>query len=936
MTFGESTVDGESKDWQAACAGFMLSWSNDPCTLQVQVFPSGDVAVVDRKNTIDFLRVNAANTFRVQWGPPGQAQAYPEFSQNCTTGCQPHPNHGGTCLCDLSVEDTSVVLADPQSELPTEAELRIRLKIGAADPAVFSGAYTLCTTKQCTSNPDIRVHTRGTSNTPLEFGIDTIFEFVKTVPNHRPSMRKPSRFVLNRASIVHVGDTTEYKMLKTTSGISATCTGVSSENGESHETPCKQAVDDSVSTEWATKKEQAGAWITMDFDKGEETINRMVYSNRCGEFDRNKVVQLEFSDGTRQNITVPNHCDAQVFELNSPVKTSAVKLTIVETYATKPSASNGARMIRFLPVGNAFVSTASITPCEDSGMLPLTQIECEFAASRVQLPPGKTVGRGGSNTVGFYGSAPQKCSLWEADYSPHWNERQSVLNWDSAYLPLCKVARKANQAGPSNKTGFQFRNPPHFVPNTGEQAWMLGGYGTAKNPYGDADHFLSAAKHETEALLDHLFEHNNTAPFVAVRMIQRLIQSNPTPRFVEVVATAFQTGAYGHKTYSGEYGDMAAMTAAIMLDREARASILDADTAHGQMREPVLKVIHLLRALEYKSAIGLEVNLFNLGEKIGQFAFQSPTVFNFYLPEFSPAGPVQEAGLVAPEAQIATGPYLIGYLNGVASLIDNGLTSCDRGFGDVYSQAAEGDRLCELHVGAEQRMARSDGVLSFKPTHPDKAVDEMALLLTGGRLGKQTRKVLTDVYKSYINEEPFDMATGVAEAVAAMDSSMVPEVECSYAVKEALGILSPVAAVCEASTEQDEQHPCTNALDSTFGATQWNTQANWEGPPSGKLSSKIAQCLVDVKQALGNSHINQKAIEGSWAFIPPGCSYKTEDNRTWYNKHPEGRQRTEYIAVASDPTAYKGAWIKIIFKAGETLIDRMAYVQSKHIATCSS
>jgi hypothetical protein len=68
----------------------------------------------------------------------------------------------------------------------------------------------------------------------------------------------------------------------------------------------------------------------------------------------------------------------------------------------------------------------------------------------------------------------------------------------------------------------------------------------------------------------------------------------------------------------------------------------------------------------------MEVNLHNLGEKIGQFAFQSPSVFNFYLPEFTPAGPVQEAGLVAPEAQIATAPNLIGYLNGVTSLIDNG------------------------------------------------------------------------------------------------------------------------------------------------------------------------------------------------------------------------------------------------------------------------
>lgn len=116
----------------------------------------------------------------------------------------------------------------------------------------------------------------------------------------------------------------------------------------------------------------------------------------------------------------------------------------------------------------------------------------------------------------------------------------------------------------------------------------------------------------------------------------------------KAAATAFKTGEYGGTTYSGKYGDMAAMTAAIMLDPEARASILDSDNAHGQMREPVLKVMHMLRSLEYKSKSEMEINLFKLGESIGQFAFQSPSVFNFYLPEFSPAGPVQEAGLVAP------------------------------------------------------------------------------------------------------------------------------------------------------------------------------------------------------------------------------------------------------------------------------------------------
>ena len=39
--------------------------------------------------------------------------------------------------------------------------------------------------------------------------------------------------------------------------------------------------------------------------------------------------------------------------------------------------------------------------------------------------------------------------------------------------------------------------------------------------------WIPRAELEVEALLDHLFEHNNTAVFVAYRLLQRLITSNP-------------------------------------------------------------------------------------------------------------------------------------------------------------------------------------------------------------------------------------------------------------------------------------------------------------------------------------------------------------------------------------------------------------------------
>ena len=80
---------------------------------------------------------------------------------------------------------------------------------------------------------------------------------------------------------------------------------------------------------------------------------------------------------------------------------------------------------------------------------------------------------------------------------------------------------------------YSFRNAPSFmsVLNTEAEA--------------------SDAYYEVEAALDHYFYHDNTAPFIAYRLIQRLTTSNPNPRYVKAVATAFRTGKYDGDIGSG-------------------------------------------------------------------------------------------------------------------------------------------------------------------------------------------------------------------------------------------------------------------------------------------------------------------------------------------------------------------------------------------------
>ena len=85
--------------------------------------------------------------------------------------------------------------------------------------------------------------------------------------------------------------------------------------------------------------------------------------------------------------------------------------------------------------------------------------------------------------------------------------------------------------------------------------------------------------------------------------------SNPSPRYVRTVVEAFRTGTYDGVTYSGNYGCLAATTAAILLDREARSREVMMDPHHGLLREPILKVLHFMRAMGYAPKGGRDVNM---------------------------------------------------------------------------------------------------------------------------------------------------------------------------------------------------------------------------------------------------------------------------------------------------------------------------------------
>jgi len=316
---------------------------------------------------------------------------------------------------------------------------------------------------------------------------------------------------------------------------------------------------------------------------------------------------------------------------------------------------------------------------------------------------------------------------------------------------------------------YAFRNAPSFMS-------VLNSEADARDAY-----------YETEAALDHYFYHDNTAPFIAFRLIQRFTTSNPRPRYVKAVATAFRTGIY-EGIGSSKYGDLGATIAAVLLDPEARSVNLDADPFKGNLREPMLRMTALMRGMELKQTEGQPlVRLVDLDTKIGQQAHSFPTVFSFMLPEYAPGGRPGVANLMGPETMIMDMPKVVSLLNGMYSLVKYGLSRCYGGFGTDHSSCNEGD------------FSRSTAHLSFSRPYvaPEAAhhslellaqaesvVSELATLLTSGRLGSENKELIKEAYISKLNDTSIDDPSGSALRIAQQLVLITPEFHTTNVVSK--------------------------------------------------------------------------------------------------------------------------------------------------------
>lgn len=279
--------------------------------------------------------------------------------------------------------------------------------------------------------------------------------------------------------------------------------------------------------------------------------------------------------------------------------------------------------------------------------------------------------------------------------------------------------------GPSNQNDPPWMLPmqpvEHYHDSTSDKQLLV--YPGVSLPNGVLMHGGDAQTEMTEAL-DNIFNHPNVGPFIATRLIERLVTSNPTPAYVQRVANVFDNNG------SGVRGDLKAVIKAILLDPEARYGPWQLPDTFGKLREPLLKITQMWRAMEARSIGGRVGTLSSwppIEEQIGQAPLRSPTVFNFFKPDFEQPGEVEDRGLVSPEFQILTDTAIVATPNYFFHEV-----FCDY-TGSTNCWASDDPTTMQMNEDRDAALAATD---------PAGLVDEYNALFMSGQMSPFMRDVL--------------------------------------------------------------------------------------------------------------------------------------------------------------------------------------------------
>lgn len=255
-----------------------------------------------------------------------------------------------------------------------------------------------------------------------------------------------------------------------------------------------------------------------------------------------------------------------------------------------------------------------------------------------------------------------------------------------------------------------------------------------------------AVKAEIGAGLDAIADHPNVAPFISRLLIQRLVKSNPSRGYLRRVTRKFNDNGQGVR------GDMRAVVKAILTDPELyrgqrvtrrrdplRLAVIPRGTEYSRLREPINRVTALIRAMRPSSDYpgGFMMLNHNLRDDLGQMPFRSPSVFNYYLPDFQPPGDLigyrasrryPYEALFAPEFQI---------LNAVTA--NRTLNLLRRFANDRRTNYGMREGRCRISFDLEPEIE-----LARDLDNLDEILKRFDLLLCNGTMSEETKTSIKD------------------------------------------------------------------------------------------------------------------------------------------------------------------------------------------------
>lgn len=189
--------------------------------------------------------------------------------------------------------------------------------------------------------------------------------------------------------------------------------------------------------------------------------------------------------------------------------------------------------------------------------------------------------------------------------------------------------------------------------------------------------------------------HQNTPVNISRWLIQRFTTSNPSSGYLYRVS----------EVYRNTNGNLGEVLKAILLDYEARSlQLADSSISHGRKKEPLVHFMSVIRGSRARTGMPItalrdlqhgfsdtdaqtlngwpnysktltqtEVDKYvpnatrfrfqDSSTRLGQSPLRAPSVFNWFLPDYTVPGPMAEAGIFAPEMQVASETNLVNRVN---------------------------------------------------------------------------------------------------------------------------------------------------------------------------------------------------------------------------------------------------------------------------------